>query len=101
MPNQMIYLTSELWQRLQKCENKSKTMSDALETYFNVLDKKEQKPEIEIIKETQEEMNDRDERQKIEEWLDANLEANKKEYLQGIKDKKWKGVVEYARTKLL
>lgn len=90
-----------LRKKLQEESNASLLVNSLLAEHYSVItgNKKmaEKAKEEKIIEETKEKMKEQEERGKIDQFL---LNYDKKEYLEGVRGGKWKGVTEYARLKL-
>ena len=67
------------------------------EYYDNKKESNRAVAEAKILKETKDNMAYAKEKDEIEKYLAT---YDKKEYLEGVKAKKWKGVIEYVQIKL-
>lgn len=101
MANQIIYFRDELHEKLRKENNMSSLINKLLQDHYlkNNLNtvKKKQDKEAQIIRETKDNMRAEEEGKRIREFLDNH---DPDEYKKGLKEGKWRGIVEFARIRL-
>ena len=96
MPNQVIYFRNDLYNKLREEVNMSSLINFLLDSHYNdpLLKMEASKREAVILEETKTKMKDVGKYDKLREWI--NTHFDKKAYMKGVKEKKWRSVVEYA-----
>lgn len=101
--NKMISISVDVFERLTIEENASALIEHLIRQHYNLKDQLKSKKSIKMEKELLAEVATRMEMQARMEEMETFLDSgdyNETEYLQGVKDGKWKGTTEYARIKL-
>ena len=103
--NKTFSIDYQFAERLQQEENASTIVNNLLAQHYSINSKNE----LEVLRNVHEKMTrqaseekETEDRDKIAKWIKDNMgtEEGREEYLEGIKEGKWKGVIEYEKQKI-
>lgn len=98
MPTQIIYFKDSIYFKLKDEKNMSSLVNDLLGEYYKEQEEpKKRANEERILAEVAQNMNDSAQVAKIEKFLKT---MDIKKYKKGVKEGKWRGTIEYAKSEL-